>query len=274
MFRQINNVISNLRPRPSNHWGRKQTALYSKYRERLGSFYREFATEWPIGLQQKPDQLAEAGFVYSGMSDRVECFYCKITVHKWSVHDDPWEEHVKWSPKCGFLNLIKSPEYVRNVQMLTNRDVVVQDDDSEIMNSSNVDSSGEESDVNDNGGRDLLHELNHIAKSTCGFDHQEIVQTSLKNDHQSLNSESITPASDTKKLLQEEVQTLKEDRLCTICLDNEKATVIIPCGHVTCNLCILSLSIRENVSTRENNSDMICPICRSTITNVVKAFIF
>ena len=34
--------------------------------------------DWPISLQQKPAELAAAGFFYSGRGDKVYCFSCGI----------------------------------------------------------------------------------------------------------------------------------------------------------------------------------------------------
>ena len=39
---------------------------------------------WPPGLQQKPQQLAEAGFFYEGTSDQVAVFVLNIVVFIWS----------------------------------------------------------------------------------------------------------------------------------------------------------------------------------------------
>lgn len=50
-----------------------------------------------------------------GKDDQVLCFYCEGGLQNWKSNDDPWEEHAKHFPRCGFLNETKSPEYVRNV---------------------------------------------------------------------------------------------------------------------------------------------------------------
>jgi len=71
---------------------------------------------WPIGLTQTPEQLANAGFYYLGKGDQVLCFYCEGGLQNWDSNDDPWEEHAKHFPRCGFLNETKSPDFVRNIQ--------------------------------------------------------------------------------------------------------------------------------------------------------------
>ena len=37
-----------------------------------------------------------------GHGDYVKCFYCGITICHWEYEDDPFAEHVHWSPTCEF----------------------------------------------------------------------------------------------------------------------------------------------------------------------------
>jgi hypothetical protein len=46
------------------------------------------------------------GFLYTGQSDVVQCFGCNIRVSQWEKTDNPWSEHLKWSPDCVFLKMI------------------------------------------------------------------------------------------------------------------------------------------------------------------------
>ncbi|EAL48873.2 zinc finger domain containing protein [Entamoeba histolytica HM-1:IMSS-B] len=49
------------------------------------------------------------------------------------------------------------------------------------------------------------------------------------------------------------------NKICKVCLDNEKNTVFIPCGHICCCYeCSKKLSK--------------CPICRAQITTIVKTY--
>jgi len=34
-------------------------------------------------------------------------------LQNWEPNDDPWEEHAKHFPGCGFLNVTKSRDYVQ-----------------------------------------------------------------------------------------------------------------------------------------------------------------
>ncbi|KAJ7409228.1 Baculoviral IAP repeat-containing protein 7-B [Pitangus sulphuratus] len=71
---------------------------------------------WPQNSDIHPEQLARAGFFYTGRGDVVRCFYCDGGVRSWSFGDDPWREHAKWYPECEFLLHSKGREFVNSVQ--------------------------------------------------------------------------------------------------------------------------------------------------------------
>lgn len=61
---------------------------------------------WPIGIRQKPRDLVEAGFFYSGQSDITICFSCGLAIGKWEVTDNPWVEHqvnLGLTKECSYL---------------------------------------------------------------------------------------------------------------------------------------------------------------------------
>ncbi|XP_041255097.1 baculoviral IAP repeat-containing protein 7 [Onychostruthus taczanowskii] len=71
---------------------------------------------WPQNSSVHPEQLARAGFFYTGRGDVVRCFYCDGGVRSWSFGDDPWREHAKWYPECEFLLHSRGREFVNSVQ--------------------------------------------------------------------------------------------------------------------------------------------------------------
>ncbi|NXR27806.1 BIR7B protein, partial [Cinclus mexicanus] len=71
---------------------------------------------WPQHSSMRPEQLARAGFFYTGRGDVVRCFYCDGGVRSWSFGDDPWREHAKWYPECEFLLRSRGREFVSSVQ--------------------------------------------------------------------------------------------------------------------------------------------------------------
>ncbi|KAJ8970256.1 hypothetical protein NQ317_018118 [Molorchus minor] len=74
-------------------------ALYEdkiSYESRLATF-----DKWPKSLKQRPAELAEAGFYYTGVGDQTLCFYCGGGLKDWEENDEPWEQHALWFSKCG-----------------------------------------------------------------------------------------------------------------------------------------------------------------------------
>jgi baculoviral IAP repeat-containing protein 7/8 len=62
---------------------------------------------WPTNKTQKPDALAKAGLFYVGIKDCVKCYFCNGGLWNWYPGDDPWTEHKRRFPKCGFIQLKK-----------------------------------------------------------------------------------------------------------------------------------------------------------------------
>ena len=51
-----------------------------------------------------------------GSPDSVKCFFCNGGLLDWEVDDNPWWEHARWFPECGFLKQVKGMVFIRNVQ--------------------------------------------------------------------------------------------------------------------------------------------------------------
>lgn len=66
---------------------------------------KTFAT-WPVGLQQATIALANAGLVYTGMSDVTFCYFCGVTVQDWLPEDDPRTKHAEHSPQCEHVKFV------------------------------------------------------------------------------------------------------------------------------------------------------------------------
>ncbi|XP_068608720.1 baculoviral IAP repeat-containing protein 5b [Brachionichthys hirsutus] len=69
--------------------------------------------DWPFREDCKctPEKMAKAGFVHcpgENEPDVACCFFCLIELEGWEPDDDPWSEHVKRFPDCGFITMKKS----------------------------------------------------------------------------------------------------------------------------------------------------------------------
>nr|XP_020475526.1 baculoviral IAP repeat-containing protein 5.1-like [Monopterus albus] len=68
--------------------------------------------DWPFREECKctPEKMAKAGFVHCPSENEPDvacCFYCLLELEGWEPDDDPWFEHIKRSPNCGFLTMKK-----------------------------------------------------------------------------------------------------------------------------------------------------------------------
>lgn len=66
--------------------------------------YFSYPALWP--LQPSAEAMALAGFHYTGQSDAVKCLSCDLPLNGWEPHDDPMQEHERWSPECPFLQVV------------------------------------------------------------------------------------------------------------------------------------------------------------------------
>ncbi|XP_014847587.1 PREDICTED: baculoviral IAP repeat-containing protein 5.1-A-like [Poecilia mexicana] len=69
--------------------------------------------DWPFREECNctPEKMAKAGFVHCPSDNEPDvacCFFCLIELEGWEPDDDPWFEHIKRSPACGFLSMKKA----------------------------------------------------------------------------------------------------------------------------------------------------------------------
>ncbi|CRK95837.1 CLUMA_CG009286, isoform A [Clunio marinus] len=159
--------------------------------------------DWPKTMRQKPQQLSDAGFYYTGKGDRVCCFSCGGGLKDWEENDDPWEQHAMWYGKCEYLKLMKGADFIEN--MVKQREEICKRS-SEGMASCSSQSS----------------------------------QESLKDVQSSSSNESKQQENSDKS---DEEEEKKDSKLCKICYSNEYNTIFLPCGHViACAKCASSVS--------------------------------
>ena len=52
-------------------------------------------------------------FFITGQFDETTCFHCGVGLCDWCLTDDAWVEHVRWSPFCLYVYVIKGSSFVR-----------------------------------------------------------------------------------------------------------------------------------------------------------------
>uniref|UniRef100_A0A8C2X071 Baculoviral IAP repeat containing 5b n=1 Tax=Cyclopterus lumpus TaxID=8103 RepID=A0A8C2X071_CYCLU len=68
--------------------------------------------DWPFREECNctPEKMAKAGFVHCPSENEPDvacCFFCLLELEGWEPDDDPWTEHSKRNPNCGYLILKK-----------------------------------------------------------------------------------------------------------------------------------------------------------------------
>ncbi|CAN8191350.1 unnamed protein product [Coccothraustes coccothraustes] len=245
---------------------------------RLSSF-----ENWPQNSSMHPEQLARAGFFYTGRGDVVRCFYCDGGVRSWSFGDDPWREHAKWYPECEFLLHSRGREFVNSVQA-TFSGTLLAPVSHELFVCSGLSLSLIVQNVLQMGfdptwvanlvenkfmltGAFYLSEselISDLLQSGWGASSSAGGRRGAVQRETGISRQEIRPVqqkeSDGSQLsTEEQLRRLQEERMCKVCMDRDVSVVFVPCGHlVACEECALNL--RQ------------CPICRAVIQGSVRAF--
>ncbi|KAE8574423.1 hypothetical protein XENTR_v10003421 [Xenopus tropicalis] len=250
--------------------------------DRLGSF-----STWPRYANGDPQQLAGAGFFYTGHRDHVKCFHCDGGLRNWEQGDDPWTEHAKWFPMCDFLLQVKGEAFIRSVQESFFSSPETSPESVGSYEGSPVSSAGSPpvcpflSTSVAQGALQMGFKRNRVSSlminrfiltGSCYGSVSELV-TDLIRAEEIHGTESVSvPRAPTQRerpeppkepapplSTEEQLRQLKEERMCKVCMDNDVSMVFVPCGHlVVCTECAPNLRH--------------CPICRAAIRGSVRAF--
>jgi len=64
--------------------------------------FKTFSGRWPLDFI-RPADLANAGFIYTGRDDIVQCVFCREFIGRWNREDFPHTEHRSIFPTCPFV---------------------------------------------------------------------------------------------------------------------------------------------------------------------------
>lgn len=218
---------------------------YASYEARL----RTFET-WPKSMPQTKEQLADAGFYYTGKGDQTLCYHCGGGLKDWEPEDDPWEQHAKWFSTCHYLLLVKGQEYINKITGQT----VIPPSKEETMQMNlpsfikkveqPVEEPAKEEGENNPGPSSERTASQHSGTESIGLTKgsTEDLSPKMKAQPGIVNSKSIDDA-----------------RMCKICYNGELGVVFLPCGHiVACVKCAPGMTT--------------CAVCREPVTMTVRAF--
>ncbi|XP_076750908.1 baculoviral IAP repeat-containing protein 8 [Xylocopa sonorina] len=227
--------------------GRPKGPVHPEYASYDGRFHT-FET-WPKSMPQTKEQLADAGFYYTGKGDQTLCYYCGGGLKDWEPEDDPWEQHAKWFSKCYYLLMVKGQDYVNKIT------------------GQHISRPSKEETMQMN----LPSFIKKVERSTSiEAQKKDNVESHPGSSSQDSGIESISAGSNrssakgsAEDLSNTGVQSSSEPRddarLCKICYNGELGVVFLPCGHmVACVKCAPGMTS--------------CAICREPVTMTVRAF--
>ncbi|XP_017127385.1 death-associated inhibitor of apoptosis 1 [Drosophila elegans] len=223
--------------------------------------YPEYAVEssrlrtfeaWPRNLKQKPHQLAEAGFFYTGVGDRVRCFSCGGGLKDWDDNDEPWEQHALWLSQCRFVKLMKGQLYIDTVAAKPEPADEKEESStirSESASSQSVTSSSPASDE----ASEAASSGDVVPSSVAG------TATAATRIFDKIQEATSTAAGSLCASNSGSSSSIPEEKLCKICYGAEYNTAFLPCGHVVaCAKCASSVTK--------------CPLCRKPFTDVMRVY--
>ena len=232
-----------------------QYVLCSK---RLESF-----KNWPSDLQINLKIMAEAGLIYTGVRDKVECYHCGGGLHKWEREDNPWHEHAKWYPKCPHVNLVKGQKIIKNV--IEHGGLLSDEQDEQELENSLMETPAVVSCLQMGYNKHLLERvIKKYVKEKRNTPFNAIVIAELCDEIKYVADINIPSGVHSFARaciydLIDENQQLKERDTCKICLEDNASVLFENCGHIAaCPQCALTL--------------LKCPLCREEIKSYLKVF--
>ncbi|XP_072752730.1 baculoviral IAP repeat-containing protein 8-like [Anoplolepis gracilipes] len=213
---------------------------YASYDARLCTF-----ETWPKAMSQTKEELATAGFFYTGNGDQTLCYHCGGGLRDWEPEDDPWEQHAKWFDYCSYLLMVKGRDYINK---LTGKPYVKPD----IVKPPTI----VEDQISGKSDDECIASGSSQNSTTSEEANKESMAVAINTGSNEANDEeqSIVKAQNCEKPVD------KDARMCKICYSRELRMVFMPCGHLlACAECAKNMKI--------------CGVCRKPVKVTVQAYI-
>lgn len=212
----------------------------------LSKRLRSFDT-WPVGIVQKREDLADAGFVYFGVSDTLVCYHCGVSLGHWEPKDDPWIEHAKKSPQCQHVVMMKGLDFI-NANVPSSASAPLKED------------AVGRYDITLPNGVFLVETL-----PTANAIRVSFIDLNDESDYAADNAETSRDVITKKTEEHDDTTTTTAAAshdgafLCKICYNSPMNVAVLPCGHMaTCLKCLVSMTK--------------CIMCREPISHYVKIY--
>ncbi|XP_058126534.1 death-associated inhibitor of apoptosis 1-like [Anopheles ziemanni] len=211
--------------------------------------------DWPTSLKQKPKQLSDAGFFYTGKSDRVKCFSCGGGLKDWEQDDEPWQQHAIWYSNCHYLQLMKGPEFIRKCIALKEAATAASEPTADNRASSSASSQPSTSGISSASSSIM----STSPASSSGLSSPSPVGT-LEDEDCTLRCGSDVSGGEEAGRDDTGNRKVSDGKICKICFVNEYNTAFMPCGHVVaCAKCASSVNK--------------CPLCQQPFINVLRLYL-
>lgn len=221
-------------------WAKIHYPNYTCYNDRLKSF-----EHWDIDKPQTKEELAEAGFFYTGTSDQTVCFCCGLSLYKWEPFEKPWEKHFMWMPTCDYLIMVKGQDFARITEELYNQQPSFEHVE-EVPSRPPLMPMERENGFTSRRRRQsqsAQRDLENISDNIAGLSiNDPCVEEAAAC---AAVAESLTPA--------------EQNMLCTVCYSNKRDVLFLNCKHiVVCSPCLTRLKY--------------CPYCRDLIQSSMQIY--
>jgi len=84
---------------------------------------KTFLVNWPYDDQRSGVKMAQAGFYSLNCADRVQCVFCRGSLHQWSSPDTPMVEHARSFNFCRFVKGLECGNREYKSNMLSEDDI-------------------------------------------------------------------------------------------------------------------------------------------------------
>lgn len=74
---------------------------------RLHQFTERLDTFSCWSSPQRREDMALAGFYYTGCGDRVRCAFCNLQLQEWNIDVEPFSRHMHENPRCPFIEKVR-----------------------------------------------------------------------------------------------------------------------------------------------------------------------
>lgn len=98
-IKTVHKILRIMEPLTSNQF-KPNMRYYADCTRRLATY-----RDWAKYHYPRPVTLAQAGFIYKGAGDIVQCFYCSTCIKDWKNSDCAWSRHKIASPHCEYLKI-------------------------------------------------------------------------------------------------------------------------------------------------------------------------